>query len=367
MTHRLSWFKKALLPLVLSTATPAFAGGPPANQFIEFDVPGGTATTPVHINFLGEIAGSYTDANSVLNGFLRAPDGKFTTFHAPGAGTMAGQGTGVNGSNIEAATVGYFYDINFVVFAWIRSPDGKFTTYAVPGAGTGPGQGTEANNINAFGLITGDYEDGSNVAHGYVRAPDGTITEFDAPGAGTGDEQGTFNAGSTGLSLGGATTGWAIDANGVGHGYLRAADGRITVFDAPGAGTTSGLGTFGDSINDENEIVGWTYDANFVAHGFLRDCDGKVIVFDAPGAGTTPGNGVGTYALTNNDLGVIVGTYYDDGFGAHGFVRAADGSITTFDAPGAADTNGGVNNLEGMITGNFVDDVNYLTHGYLRK
>ena len=31
-----------------------------------------------------------------------------------------------------------------------------------------------------------------NVAHGFVRAPDGTISLFDAPGAGTGKNQGTF-------------------------------------------------------------------------------------------------------------------------------------------------------------------------------
>jgi hypothetical protein len=31
-----------------------------------------------------------------------------------------------------------------------------------------------------------------NVAHGFVRAPNGVITTFDAPGAGTGAGQGTF-------------------------------------------------------------------------------------------------------------------------------------------------------------------------------
>ena len=35
----------------------------------------------------------------------------------------------------------------------------------------------------------------SGVEHAYVRAPDGTITTFDAPGAGTGPGQGTIDSG----------------------------------------------------------------------------------------------------------------------------------------------------------------------------
>ncbi len=37
--------------------------------------------------------------------------------------------------------------------------------------------------INPAGAITGFYVDPNHVNHGFVRAPDGTITTFDAPGA----------------------------------------------------------------------------------------------------------------------------------------------------------------------------------------
>ena len=45
--------------------------------------------------------------------------------------------------------------------------------------------------------------------------------------------------------------------------------------------------------------------------------------------------GCGTTALANNDLGDVVGTYTDAGIAQHGFLRYPNGSITSFDAPGA--------------------------------
>ena len=55
---------------------------------------------------------------------------------------------------------------------------------------------------------------------------------------------------------------------------------------------------------------------------------GDVITFDVPGAvnGTQP-SGI-------NSAGVIVGVYADTNFVGHGFLRARDGSFTTFDVPG---------------------------------
>src|ERR1051326_4329715 len=51
------------------------------------------AKGPQSINAAGAIAGSYRDGNSVYHGFVRAPDGTFTTFEALGAGTGSYQGT----------------------------------------------------------------------------------------------------------------------------------------------------------------------------------------------------------------------------------------------------------------------------------
>src|ERR1700686_5871993 len=66
----------------------------------------------------------------------------------------------------------------------------------------------------------------------------------------------------------------------------------------------------------------------------------RVITFDAPGAGTTPNQGQGTLPVQITDSGLTVGSYVDAKGVSHGFVRALDGRITTFDAPGAG-TNAG--------------------------
>ena len=53
---------------------------------------------------------------------------------------------------------------------------------------------------------------------------------------------------------------------------MRSPEGRITTFDAPGADTTAGSfnGTLPNAINDEGVITGVSYDANGAGHGFLR-------------------------------------------------------------------------------------------------
>jgi hypothetical protein len=63
-------------------------------KFTTFEAPGANTgpyngTSPTSINDLGAITGYYADANSVSHGFLRSPDGKFTTFDVPArAGTV---------------------------------------------------------------------------------------------------------------------------------------------------------------------------------------------------------------------------------------------------------------------------------------
>ena len=69
-------------------------------------------------------------------------------------------------------------------------------------------------------------------------------------------------------------------------------------------------------------------------HGFLRTPDdGTITTFDAPGAGTGPSQG--TLAEDINPEGVIAGEYSDASNVVHGFLRTEDGAFTTFDVSGA--------------------------------
>src|SRR5205807_1071010 len=115
----------------------------------------------------------------------------------------------------------------------------------------------------------------------------------------------------------------------------------ITTFDAPGAGTAAGQGTFGFGINPAGMIAGIDQDASNVYHGFLRTSDGTFKMFDAPGAGTGSGQGTLTASFSGlNQPGVIAGYYSDASNVTHGYVRAPDGTFTTFDAPGAGTGSG---------------------------
>jgi uncharacterized membrane protein len=300
----------------------------PEGKFTTFEAPGASTapfegTTPEAINDLGAITGYYADANGFYHGFLRSPEGNFTTFDVPGVG---GYGSFPIGINLEGAVVGYYTDSNYSFYAFLRGPDGKFTTWVGPGECTGNGSegcyGSAATNINAFGTIAGGFEDnrGNFVGHGLIRRPDGTLTTFNAPGAGTGSYQGTGCPGcALGLNQLGAIAGIYSDANSVNHGFLRSPDGTFTTFDAPGAGTGSyeGTGCPSDcptSLNDLGAITGVYIDANFVYHGYLRSPAGNIVTVDPVGT-------IFTFCVGINDLGTIAGSYADANGVYHGFLR----------------------------------------------
>jgi hypothetical protein len=345
-----------------------------------FDAPGagtaaGQGTFANGMNDSGAITGFIRDANSARHGYLRAPDGTFTIFDDPGAGTCStscgtigpGQGTRAYGINPSGEIVGFYSDNSARCHGYVRAANGTFTQIDAPDAGTGPfPQGTFPSEftpagINPAGTITGFYVDASSVQHGFVRAPGGKITEF--------DPSGSIFSNPNAIDQTGAITGFYFDANFVGHGFLRTPDGAITSFDAPGADTTpgSGNGTFGVSLTPGGEIEGVYVAPNGVLHGFVRSNQGTFSTFDVPGAGTGPGQG--TLPESNNTLGAIAGNYLDGSGVDHGFLRDTQGTFSTFDVPGAG-TGAGQgtvpldNNDSGAITGEDIDGSN-VTHGFL--
>jgi len=65
--------------------------------------------------------------------------------------------------------------------------------------------------------ITGSFNDGFTINHDFLRAPDGTVTTFHAPGAGTGFNQGTA---ALGITRAGVIMKLYIDTNYRHHGFL---------------------------------------------------------------------------------------------------------------------------------------------------
>jgi len=143
-----------------------------------FTGPTSFGTYSAYINDLGVIAGSYFDATTyVVYGFIREPDGQFTEFAAPGAGTVVTSsdeaGTYVNAVNLEGATTGNALDNNFEAHSFVRAANGEATTFDVPGQAHIPDTdaGSEGVGINVGGVIAGHWRDSNLTFHGYVRTP----------------------------------------------------------------------------------------------------------------------------------------------------------------------------------------------------
>jgi hypothetical protein len=347
-----------------------------------FDPPGSNSTYPLSINLEGAIVGNYYDASGVSHGFLRSPSGKLTTFDAPGAGTNANinNGTFPKGINLLGTIGGWTNDANDVSHGFLRTPDGTFTTFDAPGSDTNPAdqRGTTVTGINDLGATSGYYQDVSGVFHGFLRSPNGEFTTFEAPKKAFFIPVGTLN-------LEGSIVGYYLDSNYLYHAFVRTSDGKFKTFVGPGSCDTGdnvspcyGNGAY--NINLSGTSVGAYMDnsGNYVPHEFLRSPDGKITTFEPPGAGTGFYQGTFWNQIAGlNDWGAVTATYLDANNVYHGFLRSPDGKFTTFDAPGAdtAPCQGNIyachgtipvsiNDL-GAITGFYIDS-NYVYHGFLR-
>lgn len=182
---------------------------------------------------------------------------------------------------------------------------GVYTEIVVQGSAR-----TEADFINMSGAVAGHY-DTSDTQPAFLRAADGTLTTFSAPGA--------VSTTPTGLNDDGAIGGFFTLPSSPSRAFYRDASGTLTVFDPP----APGLFTVG-GINAKGEIVG-TFGHG---HGsFIRHINGQFSTFRVKGAK------FGTWAKAINDHGDVVGGYTDANVVGHGFLRTHSGVIVKFDPP----------------------------------
>jgi hypothetical protein len=311
-----------------------------------------------------------------LSPVVGAQEAHIITFDAPNSGTLPYIGTQAKGINSFGTVTGSVTDNNYGTHGFVRTSDGRFTNFDAPGADPVVGC-TCPSAVNDLGTVAGYYIDKNGVSHGFLRSPDGKFTAFDVSEAGA---NGTF---PIGLNLEGAVVGYALDSNDLFHAFLRTPDGKIYAFVAPGScdtGTSTGCyGSAAFNINAFGIIVGGFEDnsGNFVGHGLIRYPDGTLKTFEAPGAGTGSYQCTGCpgCALGFNQWGAIAGVYIDANSVQHGFLRSPDGEFTTFDVPGAgtgsyqgtgcpSDCPTSLNDL-GAIMGSYIDK-NGVLHGYLR-
>jgi hypothetical protein len=205
-----------------------------------------------------------------------------------------------------------------------------FITVDIPGAGA-----TFITGINDNGDVTGGFYYAPNAYHGFLRTADGTITIFDliAP-----DPNGETQTSPTGINNADVITGNIFGTQGCAggvqcyQGFVRAADGSGTIFSVL-------ANTFPAGINAIGETAGASDDANYdVTTGFVRDSSGTLTTL---GPLTLGISGI-------NDNGDTTGQMVQ---GAHnqvvGFLRTASGTVTTFVArAGSITAPAGVNNSQ---------------------
>jgi hypothetical protein len=210
--------------------------------------------------------------------------------------------------------------------------------------------------INASGAITG-WDNAPPQANGFVRATNGAITSFRVS-----NDQTTR---ATTINSLGTIAGYSIDKQGAFSGFVRSVDGTIRSFTVPGNIYCEEQADFycaAVSINDAGVITG-SYTSGQASHGFVRAVNGVVTTFDPAGSVTTYSTEQHCHQCRRNHRRVL----RDANLTPHGFERAVDGTIVTFDAQG---TNGfgtyaySINDL-GVIAGSYEDEYD-THHGFLR-
>jgi hypothetical protein len=125
-------------------------------------------------------------------------------------------------------------------------------------------------------------------------------------------------------------TGYYIDKAGVTRGFVRHEDGHITTFSIPGSVSTTPLG-----INTAGEITGYygvaatTTLLPIVPQGFLRSAEGKITTFGNT-QNTDHSGSFWAQPAGINVAGEVVGNYPDVALASIAFVRSPAGAITGF-------------------------------------
>ena len=292
-------YKSMLVLAYALLSAPAHAGSgiTPGNyDFETFSVPG-TAAGPNNlqvnqINDTGLVVGAqFTTPGE--NGYLRHANGTIVKFSNPL--TTGTPDTFAYGLNNFGTAVGTYFDTAHNQFSGYFYHGGHFTTYNLPGLPAG--SATVIVGLNDLGDFCGYYQAAPAFATVAFVNRHGSIQTFDFPGS-------TFIE-ATQINDEGDVAGTYIDSKNVDHGFIRGANGAITVIDVPGAAFS---GTLLIGLNNRGWTSGHFWDSTNHEHGFARSPQGKFYQIDVPEANTN-GGGLGTAGGGINDEGVVVGHY----------------------------------------------------------
>ena len=126
--------------------------------------PGAVATYGDFVNAAGAVVGSYVDADRMPHGFIRHPDGSFTTIDLPEIPNL--EFLFVN-TITDVGVIGFRAKaVNDILRSYILLPDGTLYEVRLPGSIT-----TVVRNVNQDGSIIGYYDLPDGRRHGFLGRP----------------------------------------------------------------------------------------------------------------------------------------------------------------------------------------------------
>ena len=128
--------------------------------------PGAVNTYGDFVNAAGAVVGSYIDADGMFHGFMRDPDGNFTTIDLP---EMPDLDFLFVNTITDAGAVGFRAKAaNDILRSYILTPDGTLYEVRIPGSVI-----TVVRNVNQDGSIVGFYDLADGRRHGFLGRPAG--------------------------------------------------------------------------------------------------------------------------------------------------------------------------------------------------
>ena len=317
------------------------------DEIIEY--PGATETYATFVNDVGNVVGSYVDAEGIYHVYVRGPGGSFATLDIP------------VGSDPE-----YFFlqGINNALIAVGRAKaEGDVPrTYAGNAIGLQelqvPGSvSTEGWNVNQDNSIVGHYDSADGRRHGFIARP-----KAGTPQARPGVVPPALNYTFESIDVPGVEF-LAVTASSDFEdfaGNMRRADsekdigftlinGVFNTYDFPGS-----QGTYFYALGNDGTAAGHYQDSDGLYHGVILE-NGELRQYDFPGA-------VETFIYGYSDAtGVLTGSFID----ASGVRRGFSGDLI-IEYPGASATYADFVNWSGNIVGSYVD-AEGIYHAYTRS
>ena len=317
------------------------------DTIIEF--PGASETYADFVSPLGNVVGSYVDAEGIFHAYLRGPGGSFATLALPVVSNL--EYFFLHGINNALIAVGRAKAVDDVPRTYAGNPVG-LQELKVPGSVS-----TEGWNVNQDNSIVGHYDSADGHRHGFIARPkEGTPQS--RPGVVPPARNYTFES----IDVPGVEF-LAVTASSDFEDYagnMRSADsekdvgftlinGVFNTYDFPGS-----QGTYFYALGNDGRAAGHYEDSEGHHRGIILQ-DGELRQYDFPGAVQTE-----IYGLSDA-TGALTGSFVD----ASGVRRGFSGD-TIVERPGASATSADFVSWTGNIVGSYVD-AEGIYHAYLRS